>query len=41
MESEMDKRVENENEILNNIKITIITALIEKIHLDRKPKLSV
>ena len=41
MESEMDNGVEKENEILNNIKITITTALIEKIHLDRKPKLSV
>ena len=41
MESEMDNGVEKENEILNNIKITITTALIEKINLDRKPKLSV
>ena len=37
----MDNGVEKENEILNNIKITITTALIEKILLDRKPKLSV
>ena len=41
MASVMDNGVEKENEILNYIKITMTTALTEKIYLDRKLKLSV
>ena len=41
MASEVDNGVEKENEILNYIKITITTALIEKVYLDRRSKLSV